>query len=51
MIVTAMECALITLKAAMRIPMITKGDERGQREAVLMVSEKVAAVSQARQIW
>ena len=51
LIVAGMECALMTLEdtnvIAMRVQIISKGDERGQREAELMVSEKVAAFSQA----
>jgi hypothetical protein len=51
LIVSGMECALMTLEAtnvvAMRVQMIAKGDLAGQREAELMVSEKIEAFAQA----
>jgi inosine-uridine nucleoside N-ribohydrolase len=49
---SGVECALMTLEAsnviAMRFQMIAKGDSQGQREAELMVSEKLKAFAQAQ---
>lgn len=42
--VSGVECALMTIEAAnviaMRMPMIAKGDTRGQVEAELMIADK-----------
>jgi hypothetical protein len=49
--VSGVECALMTIEAAnviaMRMPMIAKGDTRGQVEAELMIAEKFEAFAQA----
>jgi hypothetical protein len=50
--VAGIESALMTLEATnvimMRLQMISKGNEKGQREAELMVTEKVEAFAKAR---